>query len=309
MPSLSLFSLPSAANNLSLIAGQDIHATAARLGSKQGVLQLSAGGSIARNAGQAQSALATGSHAQSSSWFGSSSTETRNSASAVQAIGTTADGQTVAILAGRDLTVTASSIIAEQSATLIARRNLTIQAASNTSSQTSFKETKESGLLDGSDFGISLGQCEQSLEQQALGTSTAASTFGSIEGNVTLLAGNQYRQAGSDVLAPQGDITIIGQQVNIKEARETSQCTTEQKFKQSGLSISNPVLSAVQAGQQLAQAAGDTGDARMQALAVATAGIKGYKTRWKLDVISRSITRCLESCSLHKKRAVSCGNV
>ncbi|MDX9945467.1 MAG: S-layer family protein, partial [Azonexus sp.] len=40
-----------------------------------------------------------------------------------------------------------------------------------------------------------------------------------------LLAGEHYRQSGSDVLAPQGDIGIAAQAVDIVEAREASRTT------------------------------------------------------------------------------------
>jgi filamentous hemagglutinin len=97
--------------------------------------------------------------------------------------------------------------------------------------------------------------------------------------NVLLLAGETYRQAGSDVLTPQGDIAIAAQRVDILEARETGRTTLEQKNKQSGLTvaISNPVVTAVQTTQQMAGAARDTKDGRMQALAAASIGLAGYE--------------------------------
>lgn len=52
------------------------------------------------------------------------------------------------------------------------------------------------------------------------------------------------------------------------------------QFKQSALtfSVSSPLLSAVEAGQQMADAASNTSDGRMQALAGAAAAFKGYNT-------------------------------
>ncbi len=104
--------------------------------------------------------------------------------------------------------------------------------------------------------------------------------MGSIAGNVTLQAGEAYKQVGSDVIAPAGDITILAKTVDIVEARETSRSETEEKFKQSGftVSISNPLISALETGQQMADAASNTGDGRMQALAGAAAAFKGYNT-------------------------------
>ena len=102
--------------------------------------------------------------------------------------------------------------------------------------------------------------------------------MGSIGGNVHIVAGNQYKQTGSDVTAPGGDVSITAQKVDIIEARQTSSSSTEQKFKQTAitLSVGSPVLSAVQQGQSLAQAASNTSDARMQALAGASAALNVY---------------------------------
>jgi filamentous hemagglutinin len=61
--------------------------------------------------------------------------------------------------------------------------------------------------------------------------------------------------------------------LRITEARETGSQSTEQKFKQSGLTVAvtSPVLSALQTVQSQIQAAGNTGSGRMQALAGANA--------------------------------------
>jgi len=103
----------------------------------------------------------------------------------------------------------------------------------------------------------------------------AASTVGSVGGNVTITAGNQYKQVGSDVLTPKGDINITAKTVDIVEARETNKQSTEQKFEQSGLtlSLSSPLLTAVQTAQAMSKAASQTSDTRMKALAGASAAL------------------------------------
>jgi filamentous hemagglutinin len=78
------------------------------------------------------------------------------------------------------------------------------------------------------------------------------------------VAGNEYRQAGSDVLAPSGDINILARKGDIVEGRETSASQTEQKSKQSGLTlaITSPIITAVQTAQNMGQAASQTSEAR-----------------------------------------------
>ena len=91
-----------------------------------------------------------------------------------------------------------------------------------------------------------------STDQQTDGTTAAASTVGSTDGNVLLHAGQTYRQVGSDVITPQGSIDITAQRVDILEARETSRTTVETKTQQSGftLAITSPIISAIQTAQQ-----------------------------------------------------------
>jgi hypothetical protein len=81
------------------------------------------------------------------------------------------------------------------------------------------------------------------------------------------------------VTAPGGDITIAAKKVDIVEARETSQTTVEQKFKQSGLTLEvvSPVLSALQTAQQMSEAAGNTSDGRMKGLAAANVAFAAKK--------------------------------
>jgi filamentous hemagglutinin len=96
---------------------------------------------------------------------------------------------------------------------------------------------------------------------------------------ISLVAGNDYRQVGSDILAPGGDIGILAKSVTIEEARETFRSTYETKAKQSGLTIAltSPVISAIQTGHEMLKVADDTGDGRMQALALASTGLAGYQ--------------------------------
>ncbi len=109
-------------------------------------------------------------------------------------------------------------------------------------------------------------------------TDLAASTVGAIGGHVNINAGQTFRQVGSDIVAPTGDINITAKKVDIIEERETSSSTTEQKFQQSGitLSVSSPIISAVQNAQAMSKAASQTSDGRMQALAAASTALNVY---------------------------------
>ncbi|WCM88099.1 hemagglutinin repeat-containing protein [Acidovorax sp. NCPPB 3576] len=110
----------------------------------------------------------------------------------------------------------------------------------------------------------------------------AASSVQSQGGNVAMVAGNRYEQEGSAVLA-KGDVSIVGKTVDIHESRELERDLFETRAKQSGLTltISNPVVSAVQGAQtvtRIAGAMGKTSDTRMQALGLAAAGMAASET-------------------------------
>ncbi|MGA3944378.1 hemagglutinin repeat-containing protein, partial [Ralstonia nicotianae] len=124
---------------------------------------------------------------------------------------------------------------------------------------------------------FTIGTQQQSQDNQDARTTAAASTVGSTNGNVAIGAGNHYQQVGSNVVAPQGDITIQAKKVDILEAQETSHSTQETQFKQSGLTVAvtAPVIAAIQTAQQMGRAAGQTSDGRMKVLAGATTALAG----------------------------------
>gem|GEM_PF-2128959 len=265
--------------NLSLAAGRDINAKAANV-QAGGDLTAVAGNNINISNGQQTNSTSFGLTSSDSDLFSSSSHTERRSGEQSNAVGSSIGGKTITSVAGNDQTVTGSSVISDAGTTLSAGNNLTIQAATNTSKSTDFSEKKESGFFDD---GLSYNASEQSSDQKNQNTTAAASTVGSIGGNVTLVADNQYRQVGSNVVAPAGDVAISARSAEIVEARETNQSSLENKFSQSGLGItlSNPVISALQgAGQtmQMANSVTKTDDTRVQALGAAVTALSAYNT-------------------------------
>ena len=184
-------------------------------------------------------------------------------------------GQTVAISSGADTRIVGSNVLGDQGLDINAGGNLSIEAAQNTQSGSDFNETKKSGLFSSGGIGFTIGKQQQSTDAQNQQTTAAASTVGAIDGNVNLNAGQTYTQRGSDVVAPGGDINISAQTVTIEEARETASSQSEQRFKQSGVTVAvtSPVLSAVQTAVQQIEAAGGTRSDRMKALALANAAL------------------------------------
>jgi len=94
---------------------------------------------------------------------------------------------------------------------------------------------------------------------------------------VAISAGSGYKQVGSNVMAPKGDIDILARQISILAATDSERNTQDVVFKQSGLTlqITSPVLSAIQTVQQMKKAAESTTDGRMKLLAAANIGFAG----------------------------------
>ncbi|QPR28182.1 hemagglutinin repeat-containing protein [Edwardsiella hoshinae] len=236
------------AGDVRLQAGRDLTAIAANVTSEQGALLVVARGDVGILAGEASSHWSEGRQHNSRSLLGSRQKSTRDSLEETTALAGTVSGDRVAVW-GRNVTVTGSNLVSDAGTVTVAQNDLTIQAATESSSERHVRETRRSGVFSGGGIGFTVGKQMQSDDQKSVRTTAAASTVGSVGGNVSLSAGNQYRQIGSDVLAPEGDISVTAKNIEISEARQTGRFEQESKFKQSGLSISisSPVISAVEA--------------------------------------------------------------
>lgn len=195
--------------------------------------------------------------------------------------GSVISGKSVAIQAGNqidmigDVMIKASQIVADNDLQISAGRNLTIGADQQSSNSYYFYEKKKSGMFSGGGFGVTIGSQKLTQKQWVTKETNVGSVVGSVDGNVDLSAGKQYTQTASQVSSPGGDISIVAQKVDINAVADSQLARSEQRFKQSGLTlaISSPVISAIQTVQQMGQAAGQTDDGRMKALAGATSAL------------------------------------
>ncbi len=262
-----------AAGKVNLEAGNDLNAKAATV-SAGGALTVTAGRDVNLQAGVSSNKVDEAHRYSSRSLFSSSTTTTQDSTNQSGSVASSMSGATVAVQAGRDISVQGSAAISDSGTTLTAGNNVSIEAATTSTNTAHRMDQKKSGLFGSSGgFGITLGSQQQSTDTQTQSTGAAASTIGAVTGDVVIRAGGMYIQTGSDIAAPGGDVDIKGKDTKIIEARETSTTSTEQRFRQSGISvgISSPLITAAQTVGQMASAAGNTDDARMKALAVASA--------------------------------------
>lgn len=260
-----------------LRAGRDIDARAASV-QADGVLAAQAGRHVRITAGEESASAANAYRGKSSGMLSSSSKEVRSEHSRTDALASAFGGQQVVIEAGQDVAVQGSSVIGDQGITLMAGRDVSITAAQTRSASSHFEETRESGLMSAG-MGVTVGSQQQSNAQNTTRTGAAGATVGAIEGDVTVIAARNYQQAGSDLFAPGGDVNVLAQDIRITEARTSEHTTTEQKFKQSGvtLSVSAPVVSALQGVASMGEAVGKSRDGRTQALGAAVGVLHGMQ--------------------------------
>lgn len=263
-----------ASGNLSLQAGQDVNAVAASVNADKGLV-VNAARDVNIQAGEESTNLSESRQHKTSGFLSSKTVTRRTSSEQTNAVASDFGGDTIVINSGRNVTVAGSNVIADKNTTIVATNNLTIETAQTQQTSSNFEETKRSGLFSGGGIAITYGSQELSSDQKNTRAGSASSTVGSVAGDVKLVAGNQYKQVGSDVVVPGGDIAIAAKTVDIVEATDSYTTTTEQRSKQSGLTLAltNPVITAMQTVAQMVDAAGNTSDGRMKVLAGAVAGL------------------------------------
>ncbi|MFE0838446.1 hemagglutinin repeat-containing protein, partial [Achromobacter insolitus] len=261
-----------AGGNLALVAGQDINARAAEVtAGKQ--LAVGAGRDLHLAAGAETGSAYDEVRYKTKRFLSSKTTHTITASDWEQAKASTFTGDTAVLMAGRDLNVAGSNVGAQKDLVLSAERDVNLLPGQNTEDRYDYKMVKKSGF--GAMGGFSYGIRKQTDWIDGEKVFNTASTVGSVEGDALIKAGKALDITGSNVLARQGDITLIGQEVNIGAALDTTREKEFHEIKQTGLTLtaSNPIVSAVQTGIRMAEAAGKTDNTVMKGLAGATAGV------------------------------------
>jgi filamentous hemagglutinin len=219
----------------------------------------------------------TASTRTSSSVFRSTTTNQADYSATSLSVGSSVSGGSISINSGNNLTVKGSAVAGDDAVVLTAKNDVSILAATSTDAEKHSTKTVESGFLSGGGFGISYGTRTTTTEQDkdaTIQSGQSRSIVGSINGDLTIVAGNALTVSGSDVNAGH-DMDLAGKSVTIDPGHDDSNGKFETKMTQDGLTlaIGGTVVSAIQAAQSMSQAAGQTSDSRVQALAAATAAM------------------------------------
>ena len=166
---------------------------------------------------------------------------------------TTADGSTisadsVSVISGKDINVTGSSIVGTNDVGLAAKGNVNILAATDTWQDSEYHQEKHSGLSGSGGIGVSFGSSERSdrYDGSAVTQSQSRSTVGSVQGNLTISAGQDVHIGGSDVVAGKaagdvtgatGNINIAGQNVTIDPGLDNEKSHEQQESRSSAFTM------------------------------------------------------------------------
>ncbi|EIJ48486.1 hypothetical protein GWL_05200 [Herbaspirillum sp. GW103] len=263
-------------NSVRIQAGQDVTSKGAQVVA-EGALQVEVGRDVRIGTANVSASARDQGQRSSSGILSATTVRTDDASSTSREAGSIFSGDTILVRSGNDVNVKGSQIVSTQGTKLVAGGDVNIVAASESSTQHNFRQETKSGVM-GAGIGVTVGSRMQSRDVDRNRETASASTIGSVQGDVGIVAGNRYTQVGSDVLAPGGDIDIVARTVSILAAQQGSRTVTEDKFRQQGVTVAvtSPVLSAVQTVQQMAEAASKTRNGRVQALAAATAGMSVY---------------------------------
>lgn len=211
--------------------------------------------------------------------YSKSNQQQNSSVNSTTQLGSTLSGESVVAIAGRDLSIQASNVVADGNIALAAARDLSILSARNTQESESASRSKKSGFI-GTAWQPAIGTVKTTEDGTSHSITQAGSQVGSIGGNVSIEAGERYTQTASGVLAQGGDIAIHAKDVLINAANDTSDSTSHSTFSKVALggTVNIPVVSAVQSAISLASAAKESGNDRMKALAAMTAAANASDT-------------------------------
>ncbi len=254
-----------------ITAGRDVVARGAQVATVDGAILVNAARDVVLATAESQASVDESHRHTSSGLLSSKTYSDRDQLEQTTQQGTLLSGNQVSVQAGQDVRVSGSNVVSSLGTALDAARAVSIEAATDTRHEVHLSQEKTSGLMGSGGIGVTLGTRSLKTHTDITATTAAGSTVGSTQGDVHLTAGDTTTVTGSAVTAANGDVSMTARRVDIVEARSTETAAMDTQFRQSGLTaaITSPVISAMQTAQQMNQAASNTKDGRMKALAAA----------------------------------------
>ncbi|HHQ4477227.1 TPA: hemagglutinin repeat-containing protein [Aeromonas veronii] len=265
------------ADNIALGAGSDIAMRAANV-QAEGELAVTAGRDLLLEAGDAMDYRESYTRESKKKAFSKKTTTTHDISEQHMAQATELGGQYVLLKAQQDLAVKGSNVVGDLGATLLAGRDLNIDTVDLLNRELHFRETKRSGLMGSGGIGFTIGKQQQSSDMVGTTLIREGSTVGSVQGDVTLQAGNRLQVSGSDIIAGK-DLLLVGKDVTIASAEQQVTRKEEFKSKSGGLTVAltGGAVTAVQSAYDTVKASKESSNDRLVALQGTKAAMNGYQ--------------------------------
>ncbi len=264
----------SGAGGVGLVAGVTsptggIVINASNVTSANGAVTLAASGDVSITSGTQETDSSVQTYSKKSGFLSSSSKSTNDVSDVTGVVASTVSGNTVQVAASGDISVLGSNVASTLGTSLSAGGDITIAAATASDHEEHDLTTKQSGVFGTGGLGVMIGGDKRGQTSTLDDTTAAGSLVGSVNGDLSIVAGDTVHITGSDVLAGgTGSILVQGQDVVIDAAQNTSSQTQTYKQSQSGLtlSLSGGIVSQGEGAVAAVQAADHSSDGRVQAL-------------------------------------------
>ncbi|NML35562.1 hemagglutinin repeat-containing protein, partial [Paraburkholderia antibiotica] len=258
-----------AGNSLTIASGNNINVTGSTINLDQGTATLAAANNV--NIGAASATYVDNSqeqHSHSNVVSGkevsssSDTTTTLNQGSMISADG-------VSISSGKDINVAGSTIVGTNDVSLSAVHDVNITTTQDTmQSSSSYEETRTG--LGTSGLSVTIGTNKLATTDEASSVTNNASTVGSLNGDLSIQAGNTLHVTGSDLVAG-GNLAGTAANIIIDAATDTSHQAQTQKTSSSGLTIGlagsvGDAINNAYSESQAAKNSASTGNDRAAAL-------------------------------------------
>ena len=169
----------------------------------------------------------------------------------VTQVSTQVSGKDVVLSAGHDMKAKGIQAIADNNLHIQAGHDVDIAADTNHFKNKRVETKKTSGVFTGGGIGITFGSKSEKHDYETEGwtQSDARSTLGSMNGNITVSAGNHTNVLGTDMITPRTNrIDIEGASVKVEAGKDIIESKEGHEYKQAGLTIAvtSPVVSTAQ---------------------------------------------------------------
>ncbi|QCP50846.1 filamentous hemagglutinin N-terminal domain-containing protein [Trinickia violacea] len=261
-------------DTVNIVSGKDITLQGSAISLDKGNANLLAAGDVTIGAASETHALKTDETHSHSGVASGSKVASGIDQTATYSIGSMVSADGVNVVSGRDINVAGSTIVGTNDVALAAARDVTITTSQDTMRSSEYYQKKETGLMSGGGFAVSVGSQSTKDQQHSTSVINTSSNIGSLAGNLTIAAGNDLHVTGSNLIAAQ-NISGTGANVIIDAAQNSNHYDRTHEVSKSGVTVGLAGSVAESASNVVNQsrAASNSRDGRAAALhGVAAAG-------------------------------------